>query len=68
MTNQQLELGYGNANQPAPLSHRRGRVARAAWWFSQMRNAVQSAVDWQPAGEGRPEQVWFPGSHREVKV
>jgi hypothetical protein len=68
MTNRQLELGYGEAKESGPSVRRGNRAARAAWWFGQMRHVVQSAIDWQPAPDGRPEQVWFAGAHREVKI
>jgi len=67
-TNEQLELGF-NGNLPRPLAQRReGRIARANWWFARMREAVAGAMDWQNAGQPRPEQLWMPGAHREVKV
>jgi hypothetical protein len=68
MTNEQLELGYSDTKSLVPASRRGGRALRAAWWFGRMRHVVQSAVDWQTVPEPRPEQVWFPGAHREVKV
>ena len=45
----------------------RSRRARADWWFTQMRNIVSRAMDWETAGQPRPEQIWIPGAHREVK-
>jgi len=69
-TNKQLELGFN-----ASLQHRRngnpatqGRIARAAWWFAQMREVVEQAIDWSTAGEPRAEQIWIPGAVRAVKV
>jgi hypothetical protein len=71
MNNEQLELGInGNklrmngTGQPATRSRR----ARANWWFTQMRTIVNRAMDWETAGTPRPEQIWIPGAHREVKV
>ena len=66
-TNEQLELGFqGNRNlNAAPF---RGRIARANWWFTQMRDAVGQAIDWSAVADPRPEQIWMPGTHREVKV
>jgi hypothetical protein len=29
---------------------------------------VERAMDWEAAGEPRPEQIWIPGANREVKV
>ena len=64
MTNEQLELGLGRAKLPAASSKRQGRMTRAAWWFGQMRQIVDRAIDWQPAPEARPEQEWLGLSHR----
>jgi len=71
MNNEQLELGiHGNKLQPNGngCPARRNRQARAGWWFAQMRNIVSRAMDWETAGIPRPEQIWIPGAHREVKV
>ena len=65
-TNEQLELGF-SGGQIARAAQPEGRIARANWWFSQMRGIVERAMDWS-AVEPRPEQIWMPGSHREVKV
>jgi hypothetical protein len=61
MTNiNQMELGLSTAQRLAnSLNHRRRRANRARWWFAQMRRAVDSALDWQPAPPVPPEQTWF---------
>jgi hypothetical protein len=64
--NKQLELGF-NHSLSAKFAPRHGRIARANWWFTQMREAVAGAIDWSTA-EPRPEQIWMPGVHRQVKV
>ena len=67
-TNQQLELGF-NGTQARIFGRRREtRVARAHWWFAQMRAAVAGAMDWQNASQPRAEQIVFHGVNREVKV
>jgi hypothetical protein len=33
-----------------------------------MRKVVDTAFDWQPAPEPRPEQIRIPGMHRQVEV
>jgi hypothetical protein len=33
-----------------------------------MREIVERAMDWQIAGQPPPEQIWIPGTSREVKV
>jgi hypothetical protein len=67
-TNEQLELGFNPGKTHRGASAGKGRVARANWWFSQMREAVGRAMDWSAVAEARPEQIWMPGAHRELKV
>ncbi len=54
----QLDLSFNGATACArPAYHRRQMLrSRATWWFQQMRRAVDSAVEWRPAPQGRPEQ------------
>jgi len=68
MTNQQMELGLGGTKIEIVAGRRESRIQRAAWWFERMRETVNKAMDWQPAGEPRPEQIWLPGSHRHAQV
>jgi hypothetical protein len=65
-TDGQLELGFGGI-KISPMRHESG-VARANWWFSKMRETVANAMDWSVTAEPRPEQIWMPGAHREIKV
>ncbi len=67
-TNQQLELGFNGTQTRIHGRRRETRVARAHWWFAQMRAAVSEAMDWPGEGEGRPEQIVFSGVNREVEV
>ncbi len=61
MTNQQqLELGLAgvnrnNVNHATPL--RKQQFNRAAWWFDQMRQVVDRALDWEPAPRFQPRQI-----------
>ena len=59
MTNQQMELGFGNKNVCRSLSRPQRRQTRAQWWFERMRETVDQAFDWQPVPPARPEQIWF---------
>lgn len=68
MTNEQLELGLGGTKTGIVAGRRENRIQRAAWWFDRMREAVNNAMDWPPAGEPRPEQIWLPGSQRQVQM
>jgi len=60
MTNEQMELGLGNARPCPSAGSRQRRQSRANWWFERMREAVDKALDWRPAPPPRPEQIWFP--------
>jgi hypothetical protein len=53
----QLDLSFNGVMACARPAYRRQMLrSRAAWWFQQMRRAVDSAVEWRPAPAGRPEQ------------
>ena len=67
-TDNQLELGFNPDNRcrGAKAARREGRIARAGWWFAQMRDIVERAME--ATGEPRPEQIWIPGASRQVKV
>jgi len=69
-TNEQLELGFNpdKSRRGANSTRQESRMTRATWWFAQMREVVERAMDWNAAGEPRPEQIWIPGAAREVKV
>jgi len=67
-TNEQLELGFNGTQSRIFGRRREQRMARAKWWFDKMRAAVENAMDWQEAGQPRPEQIWMPGANREFKV
>jgi hypothetical protein len=68
MNNEQLELGFGSGKLQPGVTRREGRIARAGWWFAQMRQIVDRAMDWETAAAPRPEQIWIPAARREVKV
>jgi len=55
----QLDLSFnGAAACPRPAYRRRQMLrSRAAWWFQQMRRAVDTAIEWNPAPPARPEQA-----------
>lgn len=67
-TTGQLELGFNGVQLRTSGARNEGRIARANWWFKQMREAVADAMDWQTVAQPRPEQTWIPGAHREVKI
>jgi hypothetical protein len=64
-TNEQLELGFNGIRPCTKATGRKGRIARAGWWFAQMRQIVGCAAE---TSEPRPEQIWMPGASREIKV
>jgi hypothetical protein len=59
-TNEQMELVLGKAKACHSARRTQRRMSRANWWFQQMREVVDKAVDWQPARPARPEQIYFP--------
>jgi hypothetical protein len=64
VSNEQLELEFQGAQRRAtPPRRGENRATRAAWWFAQMRQIVNSAMDWQPAPTPPPEQEWLGLSH-----
>ncbi|MFZ0826404.1 MAG: hypothetical protein WAO02_03180 [Verrucomicrobiia bacterium] len=65
-TDSQLELGFNGIQPRANAARREGRIARAGWWFNQMRDIVGRAME--TTGEPRPEQMWIPGASREVEI
>jgi len=66
-TNQQLELGF-NGTPPHIFGRRREmRVARAQWWFAQMRAAVAGAIAWPESDQPPAEQSVFGGVTRPVQ-
>ncbi|HWX21646.1 MAG TPA: hypothetical protein VN578_17215 [Candidatus Binatia bacterium] len=66
MIDGQLELRFGTLGSYQQVSPRQRRRNRAHWWFARMRQLVDRAMDWQPSPAPRPEQIWFPSSHRQV--
>jgi hypothetical protein len=59
-TNEQMELGIGKTKTCRSANRPQRRLGRANWWFQQMREVVDKAVDWQPAPPARPQQIYFP--------
>ncbi len=65
MSNQrQLELGFAGARAFRLAQRQQRRPSRAHWWFQQMRQVVDQALDWQAVAPGRPEQTWMELSRR----
>ncbi len=62
-----LDAARDNAGQPSRQSNssRQRRRTRAQWWFQRMRQIVDRACDWSAAQPPRPEQIWFPNTHRQ---
>lgn len=63
----QLELGFSGVKRAPRLARREHRMARAAWWFGKMREAVNGAMEWQ-TNQPRPEQTFLPGAYRHVQA
>lgn len=56
----QMELGIEKAQGCPSAQKSQRRLSRANWWFQQMREVVDKAVDWRPGPPARPEQIYFP--------
>lgn len=67
-TNQQLELGLNHESARMLGQRRETRIARAQWWFTQMRAAVTGTMTWPPAGQPAGEQIVFPDTAREARA
>ncbi|MCX6922651.1 MAG: hypothetical protein NT154_05465, partial [Verrucomicrobia bacterium] len=52
----------------SPRGNRNPATYTSRWWFERMRQIVDRAFDWQPAQMPRPEQIWLPGTHRELRL
>jgi hypothetical protein len=62
MTNAQLELSFGGLHvRTTSNTTHRPSIRNPQWWFRQMRQIVDRALDWQPAPPPRPEQIDLPG-------
>ena len=57
MDNTQLEMSFSASPKSRASFPPQPRRNRARWWFSQMRSAVDKALDWKPAPPARPEQT-----------
>ncbi len=64
LTNEQLELTLAGGETTLPAPKKMERMTRADWWFRQMRQVVDTALDWEPAPRFNPEQLWMPGVQR----
>ncbi len=55
----QMELGFDAAlSRRAPVRRNR-RLRSARWWFDQMRQVVDQAMERRPRNGGRPEQIYL---------
>ena len=73
-TNAQMELGFTRAQRLSPTTRRQRRLQRAAWWFNQMRHAVDHAFESAQSFSPRtspiapPTQTLLPNAYRQVRV
>jgi len=59
MTDTQLELGFGRANESTNTSERQGQLPCANGWVTRMREIAERVFDWQPNPPPRPVQTYF---------
>jgi hypothetical protein len=55
---EQMELEL-NARQNRTVNARSRNARRAGWWFGQMRQVVDKAIDWKPRPAPRSHQVYL---------
>jgi hypothetical protein len=58
----QMEMGFAgrrSRGRAAAWNRRQRRARRAQWWFQQMRQAVDQAMDWRSTPPARHEQVYL---------
>lgn len=67
MNQQQMELTLAGSNRCPRVVRRERRANRAHWWFDQMRQAVERAIDWEPAPRFQPEQIWLPDGKNQSR-
>ncbi len=58
-TKPQLELTFDQNRSFRSRSHRQRRIRRAQWWFEQMRQVVDRALDRRPGPIPPPEQIYM---------
>jgi hypothetical protein len=55
----QLELSLENPMKLRQFSQPNRRLSRARWWFQQMHEVVDQALDWSTAPAAPPEQTYL---------
>ena len=61
-----MELSLETTSSSRPRIHRVRRQRRAHWWFQQMRQMVERALDHEAAVPPRSEQIYFSLPRRQV--
>jgi hypothetical protein len=59
ITTNQMELGFEQQQLSASARVRARRHTRAEWWFRQMRQVVDLAMEWRPKPPGRAQQSYM---------
>ena len=60
----QLELGFNARSRPSQPPHSASRRSCANWWFTQMRQVVEEAIEWQEATPDRTNKADFRATIR----
>ena len=55
MNGQQLEMSFEQSIHLRRVTRRQRRMTRARWWFTQMRQVVDRAWDWEPVPPAKPD-------------
>jgi hypothetical protein len=61
----QMELTLNGRAMRLSRMARQKRRQRAQWWFGQMRQVVDAAMEWRPGTIARPEQVYLTLTSKE---
>jgi len=56
---QQIQLSFEQLRTARATNRRQRRIRQARWWFDQMRQVVDRALDRGAAGSPRPEQIYM---------
>jgi hypothetical protein len=68
MTKSQLELTFESRNRSIRTIPRQRSLRSAHWWFDQMRQVVDRALERRPASAPRPEQIYLSLSSARASV
>ena len=63
---EQMELSLSNAENKRKAGARKKKTNRAGWWFGQMRQIVDKAIDWKARPLPRSHQAYLGLERQET--